>query len=94
MAQKNTDASAAASAMGKLGGAARAKSLSKEQRQEIAKKGAQTRWGKRNRMKILARKGAAARNKTMTAEQRKESAAAAARARWNKTATKEEMPNA
>ena len=82
------------SAMGKLGGAARAKSLSKEQRQEIAKKGAKTRWGKRNHMKVLARKGAAARNKTMTAEQRKESAAAAARARWSKTTTKEETPNA
>jgi hypothetical protein len=36
----------AAKAMGKKGGAARAKSLTPEQRQEIARKGAAKRWGK------------------------------------------------
>lgn len=36
----------AAKAMGKKGGAARAKSLTAEQRQEIARKGAAKRWGK------------------------------------------------
>ncbi len=36
----------AAVAMGKLGGAARAKSLSKRKRAEIAKKAAKTRWGR------------------------------------------------
>jgi hypothetical protein len=36
----------AAKAMGKKGGAARAKSLTAEQRQEIAKKGAAKRWGR------------------------------------------------
>jgi hypothetical protein len=36
----------AAKAMGKRGGAARAKSLTAEQRQEIARKGAAKRWGK------------------------------------------------
>jgi hypothetical protein len=35
----------AARAMGKKGGAARAKSLTAEQRQEIARKGAAKRWG-------------------------------------------------
>ena len=35
----------AAAALGKLGGAARAKSLTAEQRQEIARKGAAKRWG-------------------------------------------------
>jgi hypothetical protein len=34
----------AAAAMGRRGGAARAKSLSKERRKEIAKKAAKTRW--------------------------------------------------
>lgn len=33
--------------LGKLGGAARAKKLTKEQRQEIARKGAAKRWGDR-----------------------------------------------
>lgn len=37
----------AAKAMGKKGGAARAKSLTAEQRQEIARKGAAKRWEKR-----------------------------------------------
>jgi hypothetical protein len=36
----------AAKAMGKRGGAARAKSLSAERRQEIARKGAAKRWAK------------------------------------------------
>lgn len=36
----------AAKAMGKKGGAARAKSLTAQRRQEIAKKGAAKRWGK------------------------------------------------
>lgn len=36
----------AAKAMGKRGGLARAKSLTAEQRQEIARKGAAKRWGK------------------------------------------------
>jgi hypothetical protein len=36
----------AAKAMGKKGGAARAKSLTPQQRQEIARKGAAKRWGK------------------------------------------------
>jgi hypothetical protein len=36
----------AAKAMGKKGGAARAKSLTAEQRQEIARKGAAKRWGR------------------------------------------------
>ena len=36
----------AAKAMGKKGGAARAKSLTAEQRQEIARKGAAKRWKK------------------------------------------------
>lgn len=36
----------AAKALGKKGGTARAKSLSPEQRAEIAKKAAQKRWGK------------------------------------------------
>ena len=36
----------AAKAMGKKGGAARAKSLTAEQRQEIARKGAAKRWEK------------------------------------------------
>jgi hypothetical protein len=35
----------AAAAMGRKGGAARAKSLSAKKRAEIAKKAAQTRWG-------------------------------------------------
>ena len=35
-----------AAQLGKLGGAARAKSLTAEQRSEIAKKGAAKRWGK------------------------------------------------
>jgi hypothetical protein len=39
-----TPASAAAQ-LGKLGGAARAKALTPEKRQEIAKKGAAKRWG-------------------------------------------------
>jgi hypothetical protein len=42
-----TPASAAAQ-LGKLGGAARAKSLTAEQRQEIARKGAAKRWGPRD----------------------------------------------
>jgi hypothetical protein len=37
----------AAKAMGKKGGAARARNLTAEQRQEIARKGAAKRWGKR-----------------------------------------------
>jgi hypothetical protein len=37
----------AAQAMGKKGGAARAKSLTAEQRQEIARKGAAKRWGEK-----------------------------------------------
>jgi len=36
----------AGAALGKLGGQARAKSLTAEQRSEIAKKGAAKRWGK------------------------------------------------
>ncbi len=36
----------AAQALGKLGGAARAKSMTSSQRGEIAKKAAMTRWGK------------------------------------------------
>ena len=36
-----------AAQLGKLGGAARAKSLTAEQRKEIAKKGAEKRWGKK-----------------------------------------------
>jgi hypothetical protein len=36
----------AAKALGKKGGAARAKSLSPERREEIAKKAAEKRWGK------------------------------------------------
>jgi hypothetical protein len=36
----------AAAALGRKGGAARAKSLSAKKRAEIAKKAAQTRWGK------------------------------------------------
>ena len=36
----------AAQAMGKKGGAARARNLTAEQRQEIARKGAAKRWGK------------------------------------------------
>jgi hypothetical protein len=36
----------AAKAMGKKGGAARAKALTQEQRQEIAKKAAAKRWGR------------------------------------------------
>jgi len=36
----------AAQSMGRKGGAARAKSLTAEQRQEIAKKGAAKRWGR------------------------------------------------
>jgi hypothetical protein len=36
----------AAQALGKKGGAARAKSLTPEQRAEIAKKAAKSRWGK------------------------------------------------
>jgi hypothetical protein len=36
----------AAKALGKKGGAARAKSMSPEQRSEIAKRAAQKRWGK------------------------------------------------
>ena len=35
-----------AAQLGKLGGAARAKALTKEQRQEIARKGAAKRWAK------------------------------------------------
>jgi hypothetical protein len=42
---RDTTASAAAQ-LGKLGGAARAKSLTPEQRAEIAKKGAAKRWGR------------------------------------------------
>lgn len=38
---------AIASSLGSRGGKARAKTLSKEQRSEIAKKGAATRWGKK-----------------------------------------------
>ena len=41
--EREATASAAAQ-LGKLGGAARAKSLTPEQRAEIAKKGAATRW--------------------------------------------------
>lgn len=41
--ERNATASAAAQ-LGKLGGAARAKSLTAEQRAEIARKGAATRW--------------------------------------------------
>ena len=37
----------AAAAMGRKGGAARAKSMTAEQRAEIARKGAAKRWGKR-----------------------------------------------
>ncbi|MEZ5490906.1 MAG: RNA-binding protein [Gammaproteobacteria bacterium] len=36
----------AAQALGRKGGAARAKTLTKEQREEIARKAAQTRWKK------------------------------------------------
>ena len=36
----------AAKALGKKGGAARARSMSPERREEIAKKAAQARWGK------------------------------------------------
>jgi hypothetical protein len=36
----------AAKAMGKKGGAARARALTSEQRQKIARKGAAKRWGK------------------------------------------------
>jgi hypothetical protein len=36
----------AAKSLGKKGGAARAKALTQEQRQEIARKGAAKRWGK------------------------------------------------
>lgn len=36
----------AAQALGKLGGAARAKSMTAKRRKEIAKKAAKTRWGK------------------------------------------------
>ena len=43
--EREATASAAAQ-LGKLGGAARAKSLTAEQRAEIAKKGAAKRWGK------------------------------------------------
>ena len=37
-----------AAQLGKLGGAARARSLTPEQRQEIARKAAAKRWGKRD----------------------------------------------
>jgi general stress protein YciG len=37
----------AAAQLGKLGGAARAKALTKERRAEIARKGAAKRWGSR-----------------------------------------------
>jgi hypothetical protein len=40
------DKDAAAASLGKRGGAARAKSLTAEQRAEIARKGAAKRWGK------------------------------------------------
>jgi hypothetical protein len=36
----------AAATLGKLGGAARARNLTKEQKTEIARKGAAKRWGK------------------------------------------------
>ena len=36
-----------AQAMGRKGGPARAKALSKERRQEIARSGAEARWGKK-----------------------------------------------
>ena len=39
--------SQAASAMGRKGGPARAKALTKAQRQEIARKAAAARWGKK-----------------------------------------------
>jgi hypothetical protein len=48
-AMKETEAnriSSAAAALGRKGGPARAKALSKAQRQEIAKKAAQARWEK------------------------------------------------
>ena len=41
-------ATSAAAQLGKLGGAARARNLTAEQRAEIAKKGAAGRWGKRD----------------------------------------------
>jgi hypothetical protein len=45
--RENAPALSPAAQLGKLGGAARAKSLTAEQRSEIARKGAAKRWGKR-----------------------------------------------
>ncbi len=44
--EDTTSPSSAAAQLGKLGGAARAKSLTAEQRSEIARKGAAGRWKK------------------------------------------------
>lgn len=44
-AEDATPAASAAAQLGKLGGAARAKKLTAEQRTEIARKGAAKRWG-------------------------------------------------
>lgn len=45
-AMKRPKKNAAAAALGKLGGPARAKALTPEQRTKIARKGARARWGK------------------------------------------------
>lgn len=46
MPKKRPAKSEAAATLGKLGGAARAKSLTAKKRKEIAKKAAASRWGK------------------------------------------------
>jgi hypothetical protein len=43
--REDAPAPSAAAQLGKLGGAARAKALTAEQRQKIARKGAAKRWG-------------------------------------------------
>ena len=45
MATKKKEKNEAAAAMGRLGGPARAKALTKAQRKAIAKKAAEARWG-------------------------------------------------
>jgi hypothetical protein len=44
--ERDQTAASAAAQLGKLGGAARARKLTAEQRTEIARKGAAKRWGK------------------------------------------------
>jgi hypothetical protein len=46
--EKNTEAVRRGSLGGKRGGKARSRSLTKTEREEIARKGAQARWSKRN----------------------------------------------